>query len=465
MDDPSSQNALRQQNVATDEQKTRTLQNNICRIEKEVEFLEREESWISTNESFILKTLRAVETSPHDIIKEAQENLVPEPIKLRTTRPGLPESFPLTSQHPEPTSPRLTLVAMEINVCKKPLTGEGPVTPQDLQQHSGVTVYHDGRKCVYALEQQRSHDLSSREVDQLLRAASRHGNTTRALSNHQEEYRHRNQVDSHCHGNQLPRNNNLGGDHHHGNYLQIHSQGRQGEMHLHGYQERERNGSSNVEKGRGPGHDAPSGYWDYNGNHGNPAQAQPAVRTNGGPAPRSHDQEAVSPWRPELCYTPANHIPLRDYVTVEDEELYLYSPPSCHSYSQSEASPNGDSQSTAFFFGPAQSERAPSPLYEADSPFTILSATETTEPITAVFLGFQTTQDESGCGQEYEGSLKAELVIIEDANVASSTVEEKVGYPAGVLANHMLGRKDKGRATGSGSRKIRRQYQACCTIC
>ncbi|CAL8347027.1 unnamed protein product [Merluccius merluccius] len=235
-----------------------------------------------------------------------------------------------------------------------------------------------------------------------------------------------------------------------------------------------------MKKGHGHGHrhpngcDAPSGYRDYNGNHGNPAQAQPAVRTNGGPAPRSHDQEAASPWRPELCYTPANHIPLRDYVTVDDEELYLYSPPSCHSYSHSEASPNGDNYSTAFFYGPTQSERAPSPLYEADAPFTILSALETTEPITAVFLGYQTTQDESGCGQEYEGSLKAELVIIDDAddandagdaNEASGTVEEKGGYPAGVSANQALGQNDKGRATGSGSRKIHKQYKACCTVC
>ncbi|CAL8276884.1 unnamed protein product [Lota lota] len=475
LEDLSSHNALQQQKVATDQQKTRTLQNNIYRIEKEVEFLEREESRISTNESFILKTLRSVERSPRDIIKEAQENFVPEPIQSRTTSPGLPESFTPTSRPSDP--PRHNLLALEINVCSNRLTGESQVvstatvTPQDLQKHSGVKVHDDGRKCVYAPQpQQESHDLSCREVEQLLRAA---------LGNHQEEYRYRNQPEGRCHENQQPITNHVGGDHPHGNHLQMNPQARQGEMHLHGNQDsyshhRERNGSSNMEKGHGPGHrhanrpDAPSVYRDYNGNHGNPTRAKPAVGTNGGPVPRSHDQEAVSPWRPELCYTPANHIPLRDYVTVDEEELYLYSPPSFHLDSQSEVSPNGDSQSTAFFYGPAQSKRAPSPLYEVDAPFTILSAMETSELITAVFLGFQTTQDESGCGQEDEGSLEAELVIINDANGAngaSGVVEEKVGYTSAVAANHALGQEDKGRTTGSGSRKVRKQYKACCTVC
>lgn len=149
---------------------------------------------------------------------------------------------------------------------------------------------------------------------------------------------------------------------------------------------------------------------------------------------------------------------------MEDEGLYLYSPPSGHSCSQSEPSPNRDSQSS-FFYGPAQSERAPSPLYEADAPFTILTAMETTQPITAVFLGFRTTRDESGRGQEYEGSLEAELVVIDDANDAndandaSGRVEENVKTPAGLSANHALGQKDRGGATGSGSRKT------CCTVC
>ena len=205
--------------------------------------------------------------------------------------------------------------------------------------------------------------------------------------------------------------------------------------------------------------DAPCGYRGYDGSHGNPARTEPAVsRTNRG---------AASPWRPELCYTPANHIPLTDYVSVEGEELFLYSPPPSPSDSQSEAGgPDGDGQSPAFFYGPARSQRAPSPLYEADAPFTILSAMETSEPFTAVFLGFQTTQDESGRGQEYEGSLEAELVMIDDANDASGAsgasgaVEGGGGYPAGIASNQALRPDDKRRTSGS-----RKQNKACCTVC
>lgn len=40
-----------------------------CRIEKEIETLEREELNISTNEGLILNRLKAIETSPEDIIK------------------------------------------------------------------------------------------------------------------------------------------------------------------------------------------------------------------------------------------------------------------------------------------------------------------------------------------------------------------------------------------------------------
>jgi len=41
----------------------------LCRIEKEIEALEREEMNISTNEGLILKRLKAIEKSPEDIIK------------------------------------------------------------------------------------------------------------------------------------------------------------------------------------------------------------------------------------------------------------------------------------------------------------------------------------------------------------------------------------------------------------
>ncbi|XP_056452881.1 palmdelphin-like isoform X2 [Gadus chalcogrammus] len=123
LEDLSSHNALQQQKVASDQQRTRTLQKTIYRIEKEVEFLEREESRISTNESLILKTLSSAERCPHDCFKEAQENFVPG------------------------------LLALEVKVCSNRWTGESQVvstatvTPHDPHQQRGVKVHKDGRNC------------------------------------------------------------------------------------------------------------------------------------------------------------------------------------------------------------------------------------------------------------------------------------------------------------------------------
>lgn len=54
---------------------------------------------------------------------------------------------------------------MEINVTKNMLTGEStvlstaPVPTEELNQHTGLKVYDDGRKCVYALPSQQVSPL------------------------------------------------------------------------------------------------------------------------------------------------------------------------------------------------------------------------------------------------------------------------------------------------------------------
>lgn len=47
-----------------------------CRIEKEIEALEREETMISKNEGFILKRLKAIEKTPEEIIKVLGHNII-----------------------------------------------------------------------------------------------------------------------------------------------------------------------------------------------------------------------------------------------------------------------------------------------------------------------------------------------------------------------------------------------------
>ncbi|XP_060939671.1 palmdelphin [Limanda limanda] len=495
LQDSASQNATdfsQQQSLLSDQQQTKLLQLNIHRSEMEVEFLEREESMISANEIFILDRLKAVEKSPEEIIKEAHENFVP------------------------------ALFAMEINVTKNLLTGKSTVLstasvpPDELNQHTGLKVYDDGRKCVYALNlEEESRDrnsvseLSASEVEQLLRSATVHRQVNfqnyhqnpsrreeRCFYNHQDDRDRGERCDVSNHGghygNHVPRNNaaqedpgsmlrKLQDEHRHGHQEHPH---RRQEVRLNQSNLREGHGFGNH-KGVGPhyGNQKDPHYSSYQVRKGHSVQegrppshqSSTIIRnsringvngSNGCPPPRSHDQEAVSAYQPQLCYTPLNHIPFKDYISVDEEELYCYNPPSYHSVR---------------FSGPAPSDRVPSPLYRDDTPYTILNAMEPTEPITAIFMGFQTAQDDSGQGQEFDGSLKAELVIIEDneddgkdSNVKERKSHAQPGvsnYSTGSAANGSVGSEEGfgGRRTERrvepGIKRIPKKHKTCCTVC
>ncbi|XP_075993293.1 uncharacterized protein LOC142988139 [Genypterus blacodes] len=478
LQDATSHNATvspQQQSLQADQQQTRVLQRNIYRIEKEVESLEREESMISTNESFILNRLKAVERRAEEIIKA----LTP-------------------------------LFAMEINVTKNVLTGESTVVstadvpPQDFNQHAGVKVYDDGRKCVYALmSQEGSHEqvcmpeLSANEVEQLLRSATEHRHI-----NHQTHRRRQ----GHCHGNQQDeRDDGQGGRL--GNY-----RGRQADNRLHRNNvaeedisrmnaqkknrkdkadewqssctpHRHHDGYNNIQEERSYQGHLPEGHHHGNNKREGPRNTNGLItqkeknanyhangaithssrtngtRANGCPPLIPHDLEVVSARQPELCYTPANYIPLRDYVNVEEEELYCYTPLKCKVE---------NNQSKLRYAGPAHSDRGPSPICCDDTPFTILNTMETNEPITAVFMGFQTTQDVSGRGQEYEGSLKAELIIIDDddddnrVNERNTQLGGDHGHPAENVAK---GNVDAVKDGQVGPEISKNTPNLCCTIC
>ncbi|KAM7378732.1 hypothetical protein PAMP_004335 [Pampus punctatissimus] len=456
----------------------------------EIESLEREESLISTNESFILERLKAVEKSPEEIIKEAQNSFVSKTSQVTTLIPDIPEALsPPAKEHTELNTARKTLFAMEINVTKNLLTGENtvvstaPVAPEEINQHAGLKVYDDGRKCVYALNsQQGSYDqssvceLSANDVEQLLKSATEHRQV-----NQKNYHQNNNRREGHCffilqddreHGN--------GRDH--GNYLlrnnaDFNWQRKPLDKHEYGHQEshhslqEERHNQCNLREGRRlgnhkgvghhSGHQKDRHYSSYQAKNCYSIQEDQydnqtsnsimrsssslnGGRANGCPPPISQDHEIVSVCQPQLSYTPDNYIPLCDYVSVDEEELYCYSPPSLHSHSY-----NTDSQSYTLYSGP---DRVPSPMYGDNSPYTILNTVETTEPITAIFMGFQTAEDDSGQVQGFEGSLKAELVIIDgnEENGDSNSMTEKKnhsrhglhGYSTGSSANGNVGSRD-----------------------
>ncbi|XP_040028285.2 palmdelphin isoform X1 [Gasterosteus aculeatus] len=520
LQDSTSHNA-NQQRLLSDQQQTRALQLNIHRTEMEVQSLEREEFRISTNESFILNRLKAVERSPGDVIKEAQDRFVAEPLLVSKFSPDVPESpSPPANKHCETNTPGRTLFAMEINVTRKLLTGPSTVLstasvqPEKVDQRAGLEVYHHDRKCVYALNsQQGSHDhscaseLSANEVEQLLRSATAHRQVNhlghsrgdeKCCFEHQDEREGVEGFDLRdqrgCYGSHLLRNptpekgfneqsqpgvqyhyggqeslhrqqeermnqSNLREGHRLGNHMRAgHPLGNRRDRHCSSYQVRN---CHCVQEGRPASHHT-CGIMRANGvvNRG---------RANGRPPPRSHDQGTGFDCSGQLCYTPANYIPLSDYISVDEEELYGHAPPS---------RPSHDGRTTAALCsGPAPSDRAPSPIYGENIPYTILNALETTEPITAIFMGFQAAQDDSCRGRQFEGSLKAELVVIDDNADCSDDhgVKEKErhdnGCPTGGSSNGNGGRVDrvgdrwKETRVGSGVRKMPNKHRPCCTVC
>uniref|UniRef100_A0A3Q1HDD7 Palmdelphin n=1 Tax=Anabas testudineus TaxID=64144 RepID=A0A3Q1HDD7_ANATE len=142
-------------------------------------------------------------------------------------------------------------------------------------------------------------------------------------------------------------------------------------------------------------------------------------------------------------------------------------------------SPHSQTENTALYHSPTSSDRVPSPLFKDDTPYTILNPLDTTEPITAIFMGFQAAQDDSGQSQEFVGSLKAELVIIEDdeQNGEDSNVKKKSHAQPGV-SSYSTGRAASEKlecVEGFGDRRTENQMEPgirkvkkpkpCCTVC
>ncbi|KAM6948262.1 palmdelphin [Aplochiton taeniatus] len=437
LEDSVSQKALQKQVPQEDQHQIRLLQSNIHRIEKEVESLERQEAVLSTNERRIVERLRAVEQSPEDIIKAASETYMPEPINITAIIPDLRESFsPQTDTHTKLERDRHILGLMEINVERDKRTGKSQVvstatvTPQELRQH-GVKVYDDGRKCVYAMhwdggshEQEGVAELSPSEVEQLLRGATeiRRRYETQPAS-HQQGSTHGNQQGPYYNGKQ--------------SYRYVHQQ---------------------------------DCYYNNNqrGSHGNQQTSEwnrlctyQVPRNNECPGIRSHDQEVAPDYRPKPCYRPANDISHNSGFNMK-EEKELYS--------------NSQSAPSSMFYCSTPLERGPSPLYEDNAPYSIISAIETTEPITAVFLGFQTSQDDSVQQPVHQGSIRAELVVIgeehdEDGVSLAQFEKDSYGFSTvtplkimslkGAEPGMTRGKTDRWTA---GSRKVQRNYKHCCSV-
>ncbi|NXG50462.1 PALMD protein, partial [Psilopogon haemacephalus] len=186
---PKEQEEMQKQNWE-DQQQTRELEQDIFRMEKEIEALEREEMEVSTKEEAILKKLKSVEKTTEDIIKSVKtEKAAVEKEAadyIYANIPDLPKNFrpsALRNAATEEEERGRALFAMEIKVEKDMKTGENTVVstiplPSKEFKETGVKVYDDGRKSVYAVSsndstaQNEIDELAPIEVEDLLRQAT-----------------------------------------------------------------------------------------------------------------------------------------------------------------------------------------------------------------------------------------------------------------------------------------------------
>ncbi|XP_077081637.1 palmdelphin isoform X2 [Siphateles boraxobius] len=400
MDGMNSSNAQETQKALEDAQQTKHLKSNIYRIEKEIEALEREEMNISTNEGLILKRLKAIEKSPEDIIKAVNADFISDPIYIHSTIPNmLKPSTPLLNQRKKQDleteakndQAKPALFAMEINVQKDLRTGESQVlstsaiSPQELQQR-GIKVYDDGRKSVYALRTDGDQpgangvdELSPVEVEELLRQAS-------------EKKKRSSQV-------------------------------QMDPSYPYNISHEPQSDSNNIESHK------PNGHQD----------------------PYSID---LSKW-PELVYNDSvrypedvgHRLPLLPMPDYNDRPDEYYQNGNGNNYSRELY--RGERHAHGQYYNRRESNRGTQHLdfdiknhslcsaYSEDSKVSILNAMPSDEPVTMIFMGYQNAEDDS---QSYEGSVRAELVIVgegeDDASKSfhphqSSNINNAFSYSAG----------------------------------
>uniref|UniRef100_A0A3B4DKZ3 Palmdelphin n=1 Tax=Pygocentrus nattereri TaxID=42514 RepID=A0A3B4DKZ3_PYGNA len=403
-----------------------------CRIEKEIEALEREELNISTNEGLILKRLKAIEKSTEEIIKVKVDRItygtfvisLVEPINVHPGIPDATKSYTPLNPRKQPTvndqdttndQHKPALFAMEINVQKDLRTGESrvistsTVSTQELQ-HKGIKVYDDGRKSVYALRSDAVQpgangvdELSPMEVEELLRQATEKKKRPQELED-------------------PPFNMN---------YI------------------------------RSPSPSKPYIHQCSNGYLREPYSAE------------------VTAW-PELVYCDSSehypgreiHPPAHMFHHYSDEQAEYYSGNGNsyghEPYQREMRDGHGpfydpqDLQRGALHVDSELNHRPPS-AYSNNSKVSILNALPSDEPVTMIFMGYQAADEDA---TSYEGSVRAELVVIGEGE------EDRSAHPhLNSNANNASQRQASGQlqitegTTGSKkTKKIKDKRKRCCML-
>ncbi|NWU55031.1 PALMD protein, partial [Dromas ardeola] len=408
---PKEQEEMQKQN-REDQQRTRELEQDIFRLEKEIEALEREEMEVSAKEEAILKKLKSVEKTTEDIIKSVKTEKAEVEKEaadyIYTSIPDLPKYFrpsALKSTAHAATDDeekRKALFAMEIKVEKDMKTGENTVLstiplPSKEFKETGIKVYDDGRKSVYAVSSNGSttqngmDELAPVEVEDLLRQA------TEKNSQSPTEYHEPVFANKFCRPVTPQKDKLVPGPK------------------LEDTHRREMNGFGNHQTDFSPKTEP------FRHQHKENGLDLPKVIQPKSPSPvLSHSEKTVHA-------NPENRMIHNEERKAAHEELKPY---------QNTRERHNETR----FLSPCHlNETSPAPQEEEDVQYSIVQAVpcyvDDSEPVTMVFMGYQRIDDDDEEAEQklsrYDGIIRAELVVIDDDDEDDSKSEKPAYHPIG----------------------------------
>ncbi|KAF0872914.1 PALMD protein, partial [Crocuta crocuta] len=402
------QEEMKKQNQQ-DQHQIQVLEQSILRLEKEIQDLEKAELQISINEEAILKKLKSIERTTEDIIRSVKvekEETAEESIEdIYANIPDLPKSYVPSRLRRERNEGieddeqnRKALYAMEIKVEKDLKTGESTVLssiplPSDDFKGTGIKVYDDGQKSVYAVSS--NHDaayngtdgLAPVEVEELLRQASER-NSKSPTEYHEPVY-----ANPFCRPTTPQREKVTPGPN---------------------FQERIKMKANGLGNEMNESiHNMDNGLSEERGNSFNHISPVRPI-----PQPRSMTQRAE-----EIPNTLQKSLmtPWEESNTMQDK--YASSPKARLSPSEAPAGKSKYQDSS-----PCQED-------EEDIRYNIVHSLPSdmvdTEPVTMIFMGYQQAEDneeEKKLLTGYDGIIHAELVVIDDEEEEGEGEAEKPSY-------------------------------------
>ncbi|XP_004401541.1 PREDICTED: palmdelphin [Odobenus rosmarus divergens] len=399
------QEEMKKQNQQ-DQHQIQVLEQSILRLEKEIQDLEKAELQISTNEEAILKKLKSVERTTEDIIRSVKvekEETSEESIEdIYANIPDLPKSYVPSRLRKDKNEGieddeqnRKALYAMEIKVEKDLKTGESTVLssiplPSDDFKGTGIKVYDDGRKSVYAVSSNHSaayngtDGLAPVEVEELLRQASER-NSKSPTEYHEPVY-----ANPFCRPTTPQREKVTPGP----NFQE------RIKMKANGLGNDTNESIHNLDNGLSEGR-------DNSFNHVSPVRPIPQPRSMTQQAeemPHSLQKRLMTPWEESSAM----------------QDKYVASPKARLSPSESLAGKSKHQDSS-----PACKED------EEDIRYNIVHSLPSdmtdSEPVTMIFMGYQQAEDneeEKKLLTGYDGIIHAELVVIDDEEEGEGEAEK-----------------------------------------